>query len=242
MKLKNKRVLITGSSRGIGKSIAILFAKNGYEVIINASKSVQELNNLYNEIRNFGGMCNKFITDVSNYNECKNMFENIGNIDILINNAGISYIGLFSDMKPSDWEKIISTNLYSVFNCTNIAIPYMIKKKSGTIINISSIWGDRGASCEAVYSASKGAINSFTKSIAKELGPSSIKVNAISCGIIDTNMNEWLNKEEKLQLINEISLMRFGNTNEVAELCLFLASDKSNFINGQIITIDGCMF
>lgn len=242
MKLKGKRVLITGSSRGIGKAIALAFAREGCEVILNASKSGYEMENVADEITEKGGICRTFMADVSDYSQCEDMFETIGDIDILVNNAGISYMGLFSDMKPEDWERVMAVNINSVFNCTHIAIPYMVREKSGVIINISSMWGDKGASCEAVYSASKGAVNSFTKAMAKELGPSGIRVNAISCGVIDTKMNAWLNDEERAELADEISLMRFGNSDEVAELAVFLASEKSEFINGQIITIDGGMF
>lgn len=242
MHLKGKKVLITGSSRGIGKAIAFAFAKEGCEVILNASKSGYEMENTADEITESGGICRTFMADVSDYSQCEDMFETIGNIDILINNAGIAYLGLFSDMKPSDWERVMNVNINSVFNCTHLAIPHMVREKSGIIINISSMWGDKGASCEAVYSASKGAVNSFTKAMAKELGPSGIRVNAISCGVIDTKMNSWLSDEERAELADEISLMRFGNSSEVADLAVFLASEKSEFINGQVITIDGGMF
>ncbi len=242
MHLKGKKVLITGSSRGIGKAIAFAFAKEGCEVILNASKSGYEMENTADEITESGGICRTFMADVSDYSQCEDMFETIGNIDILINNAGISYLGLFSDMKPSDWERVMNVNINSVFNCTHLAIPHMVREKRGIIINISSMWGDKGASCEAVYSASKGAVNSFTKAMAKELGPSGIRVNAISCGVIDTKMNAWLSDEERAELADEISLMRFGNSSEVADLAVFLASEKSEFINGQVITIDGGMF
>lgn len=242
MHLKGKKVLITGSSRGIGKAIAFAFAKEGCEIILNASKSGYEMENTADEITESGGICRTFMADVSDYSQCEDMFETIGNIDILINNAGISYLGLFSDMKPSDWERVMNVNINSVFNCTHLAIPHMVREKRGIIINISSMWGDKGASCEAVYSASKGAVNSFTKAMAKELGPSGIRVNAISCGVIDTKMNAWLSDEERAELADEISLMRFGNSSEVADLAVFLASEKSEFINGQVITIDGGMF
>ena len=230
MHLKGKKVLITGSSRGIGKAIAFAFAKEGCEIILNASKSGYEMENTADEITESGGICRTFMADVSDYSQCEDMFETIGNIDILINNAGISYLGLFSDMKPSDWERVMNVNINSVFNCTHLAIPHMVREKRGIIINISSMWGDKGASCEAVYSASKGAVNSFTKAMAKELGPSGIRVNAISCGVIDTKMNAWLSDEERAELADEISLMRFGNSSEVADLAVFLASEKSEFI------------
>ena len=165
-----------------------------------------------------------------------------GSVDILINNAGISYLGLFTDMKPENWNRIIDVNLKSVLNCCHLAVPKMVSHKSGIIINISSIWGDRGASCEAVYSATKGAVNSFTKAMAKELGPSGIRVNAISCGVIDTKMNQCFTEEERDVLTEEISLMRFGTPEEIANLAVFLAGNQSSFINGQVITSDGCMF
>ena len=173
------------------------------------------------------------------------MFDTIysiyGNIDILINNAGISHLGLFTDMTPDDWNRLIDVNFKSVLNCTHLALPKMISRKSGNIINISSIWGERGASCEAVYSATKGAINAFTKAMAKELGPSEIRVNAISCGVIETKMNSCFTEEERAVLTDEISLMRFGKPEEIAKIALFLARDDSSFITGQIITADGCM-
>ena len=165
-----------------------------------------------------------------------------GNIDILINNAGVSYLGLFTDMKPQHWDKLIDINLKSVLNCTHLAVPKMVNQKSGIIINISSIWGERGASCEAVYSATKGAVNSFTKAMAKELGLSGIRVNAIACGVIDTKMNQCFTDDEKEVLTEEIALNRFGKTEEIAKLAVFLASDDSSFISGQIITSDGCMY
>ena len=240
-----KNVFITGSSKGIGREIALEFAKNGYRVIINASKDKKALSKTYREIKELNESCLYCFGDVSNYDFCKQLFESLKaqnfEIDILINNVGISYIGCFNEMNPSDWDNIIDINLKSAFNCTHLSLPHMINKKNGKIINISSIWGEVGASCEVVYSSTKGAINSFTKSLAKEVGPSNIKVNAIACGVIDTNMNNFLNNEEKQQLIENIALMRFGKTKEIAELALFLASDKSSYISGQIITIDGCM-
>lgn len=233
-----RTAVITGSSRGIGKAIAEEFCKNGYFVVLNASKSIAELEETYKEFKNKGYSCQAVTANVSNYDECRKLITY--NADVLINNAGISYIGLFNDMKPSDWKEIIDTNLISVMNCTHIAIPYMLKMHSGTIINISSMWGEKGASCEAVYSATKGGINSFTKAMAKEIGPNGIRVNAVSCGVIDTKMNACFNDEEKEALIDEISLMRFGKPEEVAKLVYFLAdNEKSGYVNGQIISIDG---
>ena len=183
---------------------------------------------------------------MSDYAQCAEMFGTIstiyGNVDILINNAGISHLGLFTDMTPESWSRIIDVNLKSVLNCTHLAVPKMVNQKSGVIINISSIWGSRGASCEAVYSATKGAVNSFTKAMAKELGPSGIRVNAISCGVIDTKMNQCFTEEERDVLTDEIALNRFGRPDEIASLAVFLAGKNSSFISGQIITADGCMY
>lgn len=240
-----KTVLITGSSRGIGKEMAFAFAKEGCNIILNASKSGDELVKTQKELKELGFYSYSYLADVSKYEECKEMFKKInsvyGKVDILINNAGISYVGLFTDMQPEEWKYIIDTNLNSVLNCTHIALPKMISEKSGLIINISSMWGEKGASCEAVYSAAKGAINAFTKSMAKEVGPSGIRVNAIACGVIETKMNDWLTDEEKAELADGISLLRFGKAKEIADLAVFLAGKKSEFITGQVITIDGGM-
>lgn len=236
-----KTAVITGSSRGIGKAIAEEFAKNGYLVILNASKSVDELNEAYEEFLSKGYSCEAVLADVSEYEECKKLF--IKAPDVLVNNAGISHIGLFTDMTPESWKHLIDVNLMSAFNCSHIALKTMIRNHCGNIINISSIWGERGASCEVVYSASKGGINSFTKALAKEVGLSGIRVNAISCGVIDTKMNACFDEEEKAALCDEISLARFGKAEEIAKLAYFLAEDdKSGYINGQIITADGGMY
>ena len=236
-----KTAVITGSSRGIGKAIAEEFAKNGYHVILNASKSADELNDAYEEFLSKGYSCEAVLADVSEYEECKKLF--IKAPDVLVNNAGISHIGLFTDMTPESWKYLIDVNLMSAFNCSHIALKTMIRNHCGNIINISSIWGERGASCEVVYSASKGGINSFTKALAKEVGLSGIRVNAISCGVIDTKMNACFDEEEKAALCDEISLARFGKAEEIAKLAYFLAEDdKSGYINGQIITADGGMY
>lgn len=236
-------VLVTGSSRGIGKAIAREFGLAGYHVILNASKSLEELEKTKEELQKEGISCYAIVADVSNYGQCQKLFQEVkekfGDISVLINNAGISHIGLFSDMVADEWKKIMAVNVDSVLHCTHLAIPSMVQKHSGIIINISSMWGERGASCEAVYSASKGAVNAFTKAMAKELGPSGIRVNAISCGVIQTQMNAWLTDEDEETLKNDISLMRFGNCEEVAKLALFLAQASSAYITGQIISVDG---
>lgn len=164
--------------------------------------------------------------------------EQFGHIDVLVNNAGISYVGLLTDMSEEDWNRVISSNLTSVFNCCSLAIPEMVRKKSGKIINISSVWGNVGASCEVAYSASKGGMNAFTKALAKELAPSNIQVNAIACGAIDTEMNSLLTDEELSELKNEIPAGRLGRAEEVADLVYQLSRDNT-YLTGQIIGLDG---
>ncbi|HHW68468.1 MAG: 3-oxoacyl-[acyl-carrier protein] reductase [Epulopiscium sp.] len=245
MQFKDKVVVITGSSRGIGKEIALSFAKEGAIVVINSSTNISALETLQEEIHLLGGRCLYFLGDVSDYDFVASMFETIhekfNQVDILINNAGISYIGLFTETTPQQWKRIIDVNLTSLYNCCHAALPPMIRNHHGTILNISSIWGVSGASCEVAYSASKGGVNSFTKALARELGPSNIRVNAIACGVIDTQMNTWLDDDEKNTLIDQIPLMRMGNPKDVANLCLYLCSDAANYMTGQVITLDGGM-
>lgn len=238
-----KVVLITGSSKGIGKAIALAFAKKNYSVVINCKSSVKELNETLNEIKEITPDVLAIQTDVSVYENCQDMYnqiiEKFGRLDVLVNNAGISYIGLFNEMELKDWKNILQTNFESAINLSHIVVQNMIKEKKGNIINISSIWGNTGASCEVIYSASKGGLNSFTKALAKELAPSGIRVNAIACGAIETEMNSFLSEEEKNTFSEEIPLMRFGDCEEVANMVLFLASEKSSYLTGQIVTLDG---
>lgn len=238
-----KTVLVTGASRGIGKAIALKFAKENYKVIINASKSFSELLSVSDEINGLGGQCLPILADVSDYEAVRYMFEEIDLfcpfLDSVINNAGISYIGLLTETPPEIWGKVISTNLTSLYNICHLALPKMISKKAGAIVNISSIWGLQGASMEVAYSASKGGINAFTKALAKELGPSQIRVNAIACGAIETSMNSWLQVSEKAAFEESIALCRFGKAEEVAALAYFLASDQAKYLTGEIIRLDG---
>ena len=240
--MHNNTVLVTGSSRGIGKAIALKFAKQGYDVIINCIKRQEELLLVKEEVECFQVSCLAFVGDIGNYEIAKELFslakQKFGTIDVLVNNAGISYVGLFTDMLPSDWSQVITTNLTSVFNSCQLAIPDMISHKYGKIINISSVWGTVGASCEVAYSASKGGINAFTKALAKELAPSNIQVNAIACGAIDTEMNQFMNPEERASLIEEIPANRFGRTEEVADL-VYQLSNGNEYLNGQVIHLDG---
>lgn len=236
-------VLITGASRGIGAAIAEEFAKNHYNLVLNCKHSKEELNTLTSFLRKhypvdiltcIGDVADPFFVSAM-YEEAKERFREI---HVLINNAGISHIGLLTDMSYEDWQHIMNTNVSSVFSCCKCVIPDMIRRKSGRIINISSVWGSVGASCEVAYSASKGAVNSFTKGLAKELAPSNIQVNAIACGTIDTAMNECFSKEERLALENEIPCGRYGTPREAAQLAYYLAGSPS-YLTGQIITLDG---
>lgn len=240
--MSRKNVLITGSSRGIGRSCALAFAQAGYHVFLNCRESVDQLRITQQKILAFGGSCALLPGDVTDPEAVRSMFRQItvscGGLDVLINNAGIAHFGLLSDMSDREWRRIIDTNLSSAFFCCRAAIPHMVAEKQGKIINISSIWGTSGASCEAAYSASKAGLNGLTKALAKELAPSNIQVNAVSCGVIDTDMNARLDQEERLVLEEEIPAGRFGTPEEVAELVLKLA-DAPPYMTGQIIGLDG---
>ncbi len=240
--MNRKTALVTGSSRGIGKAIAVKFAKKGYDVIINCAHHEEVLRKTKAEIEGYQVSCHAFLGDMGDYNTAKELFHQIkklyGSIDVLVNNAGISYVGLLTDMTPEDWNLVIQTNLTSVFNCCSLAIPDMVRNKRGKIINISSVWGNVGASCEVAYSASKGGMNALTKALAKELAPSNIQVNAVACGAIDTEMNHFLEDAELMSLIEEIPTGRLGRAEEVADLVYHLAY-KNEYLTGQIISLDG---
>ena len=183
------------------------------------------------------------LADMSNYEEAQKVFEkskaHFGPIDVLINNAGLSYFGLFTEMLPEDWDKVIRHNFIHILNATHLAVPDMVHAKKGIIINISSVWGNTGASCEAVYAASKGAVHAFTRSMAQELGPSGIRVCAVACGAIETRMNNRLSQDEQEAFTEKIPLMRFGTPKEVGKLVYFLASVEAEYLTGQIIGLDG---
>lgn len=240
--MPRKTVLVTGSSRGIGKAIAIKYAKKGYNVVINCVHREELLLLAKSEIEDYQVSCLSYVGDIGEFDRCQELFGQIkkqfGGLDVLVNNAGISYIGLLQDMKPEEWDRVIRTNLTSVFNCCKLAVPMMLEKKQGKIINISSVWGTVGASCEVAYSATKGGINAFTKALAKELAPSNIQVNAIACGAIDTEMNHFLHREDLISLMEEIPAGRLGKAEEVADLAYHLGY-KENYLTGQIIGLDG---
>jgi len=237
--MEKKTALITGASGGIGQAIARTFAENGYHLIIAGHTAVDKLEQLKFDLEStYKISCRTFIGDLGNEESVYKLYSNIEEIDVLVNNAGISYVGLLSDMTLEDWNHIINTNLTSAFLCSKHAIPLMLKKHVGKIINISSVWGFTGASMEVAYSASKGGMNAFTKALAKELAPSNIQVNAIACGLIDTVMNKNLSSEELIEIIKEIPANRIGFPKDIAEIVFDLCNGKS-YITGQVISVDG---
>ena len=237
--MKNKHAIVTGASRGIGRAIAIELARQGYNLTVTCINNEDKLIGLADEIKSrYGVSCNTFAGDLADPAQVSRLYEGIEELDVLINNAGISHVGLLQDMTPEEWNRIIGVNLNSAFYCSRLAIPLMLKKKDGCIINISSVWGEHGASMEVAYSASKGGINSFTKALAKELAPSSIRVNAVACGMIDTDMNRIFDKDDISYILEEIPADRMGQPEEVADLVYHLCIDNS-YITGQIITLDG---
>lgn len=240
--MAKKVVLVTGASRGIGKAIAVKFAKKGYQVVINCAHREQELLQTKKEIEGYQVSCLAFLGDMGDYEVCEELFEQIkkqyGTLDVLVNNAGIDYIGLLQDMSTDDWDRILRTNLTSVFHCCKLAIPLMLAGGHGKIVNISSVWGNVGASCEVAYSATKGGINAFTRALAKELAPSNIQVNAVACGAIDTEMNQWMEEDELIQLVDEIPAGRLGNAEEVADFVYHLGY-KGTYLTGQVVGLDG---
>ena len=231
--------MVTGASRGIGKAIAETLAEAGYHLILTCNHSLAELQEVAASLeKKFGITCTALAADAADPAAIEKVFSSLNHLDVLINNAGISYIGLLTDMNIEEWQRVINTNLSSCFYTSRLAVPLMLQKHSGRIINISSVWGNVGASMEVAYSASKGGVNSFTKALAKELAPSNIQVNAISCGVIDTAMNHCFSPEEMETLREEIPADRLGQPEEVAKLVLQLIQAPA-YLTGQILTLDG---
>lgn len=228
-----RNVLITGASRGIGAATARAFAERGDKVFINYNNSQEAAEELAKET---GGVAIR--ADVSNANEVNAMFEKIGSVDILINNAGISGFYMIDAMSDEEWKRMIDVNLNSVFYCTRAVLPQMINRKQGAIVNVSSMWGICGASCEVAYSTAKAGIIGFTKALAKEVGPSGIRVNCVAPGVIDTDMNKALDEDAKKALCEETPLGRLGTPEEIAKAIVFLA-DENSFITGQILSPNG---
>ncbi|MDR2167121.1 MAG: SDR family oxidoreductase [Clostridiales bacterium] len=225
------RIFISGGTRGIGRALALRFVDLGFRVAFCA--------------RNFAEIPGGFgvFGDVANFADCERMFATVlsefGGLDILVNNAAVAHVGYFADMQPDEWRRLIDVNLGGVVNLSHLAARQMLSQGAGQIVNISSIWGQVGASCEAVYSATKGGVNAFTRALAKELGPAGIRVNALACGVVDTEMNDFLSDQENLELKAHIPLGRFAKPEEIACAVEFLI--KSEYITGQIITLDGGM-
>lgn len=234
-----KTVFITGGARGIGKSVAELFYESGYNVAINYNNSEEAALSMKDKMPGILALKG----DISSENDVNRMIEEavsyFGRIDVLVNNAGICIPSLVTDINVADWEKTFGVNVTGTFLASKYAAKNMIHNHNGAIVNISSIWGVSGASCESCYSASKGAVIAFTKALAKELGPSRIRVNCIAPGYIDTDMNKDISEEDKQAFADETPLGRIGTPDEVAKAVLFLASDAAAFITGQILGCDG---
>lgn len=234
-------IIVTGGSRGIGKCLVENLARDGYNVLLNYNKSEKQALKIQRDLQEEGYLVEVFKADVSKRKDVKSMvdfaIEKFGNIDVLINNAGIAKLQMFQDVTDDDWEEIINTNLKSAFYMSQAVLPTMIHKKSGLIINISSIWGQVGASCETVYSISKAGLDAMTKSLAKELGPSNIRVNSIAPGVIDTEMNSMLDEHIKTEIRNETPLGKIGRPIDIYRCIKWLIED--DFTTGQIISVNG---
>ncbi|MDD3653520.1 MAG: 3-oxoacyl-ACP reductase FabG [Desulfotomaculaceae bacterium] len=238
-----KTVIITGASRGIGKATAELFSAKGWNVLINYSASDKEAFAILRNLQLKGSEVDLYKADVSNRRKVKQMVDyclnKYGTIDVLINNAGVSKQSLFSEITVDEWNEILAVNLTGVFNCCQSVLPIMLKNKYGKIINVSSIWGMVGASCEVHYSAAKAGVIGLTKALAKELGPSNIQVNCVAPGIIETDMLSKLSFKELSDLKEATPLMKLGKPEDVANCILFLASEEANFITGQVVSPNG---
>lgn len=236
-------VLITGASRGIGAAIAARFAREGYRIVIHYAKSHEQANEVARRCMSYGSEVMTISADLRSTEQLQRMKEKLEAEgfapDILVNNAGTAYYGLFTDVTEADWDECMAINLKGAFLCSQLFAPYMIRQRYGRIINISSVWGISGASCEVMYSAAKGGVNAFTKALAKELAPSGITVNAVAPGAVDTDMIEHLDTEERHALQEEIPLGRLGTPEEVASLVYYLALLESGYVTGQVISPNG---
>lgn len=236
-----KNIIVTGSSRGIGKCLVENLAREGNNVLLNYNKSEKQALQIQRELKEEGFLIEIFKADVSKKSEVKKMIDYAlnkwGYIDVLINNAGIAKLNLFQNVTEEEWDEIINTNLKSAFCATQLVLPSMINKKNGLIINISSMWGLVGASCETIYSISKAGIDAMTKSLAKELGPSNIRVNSIAPGIIDTDMNSILDEHIKNELKEETPLGKIGKAIDIYRCVKWLMEDE--FTTGQVISVNG---
>ncbi len=239
----NRTVLITGASRGIGRATALAFAKEGYNVLINYRTHEQDAQQLRDELREMHASVEMVYADVSRREDVEEMFsyarEVFSRVDVLVNNAGVAQQKLFSDITEGDWDRMFDINIKGMFYCAQAALPQMISEKRGKIVNVSSIWGIAGASCEVHYSASKAAVIGFTKALAKEVGPSGIQVNCVAPGVVETQMNAALDADIKDVLREETPLGCIGEPDDIAQAILFLSEERSKFITGQVISPNG---
>ncbi|MGL4108257.1 elongation factor P 5-aminopentanone reductase [Clostridium sp. LP20] len=241
-KLLGKVAIVTGGSRGIGRAIALELGKEGANVVINYSKDDDGAKETLDLLNDIGSVAYGVKMDVSTFEGAeeivKKTIEYFGKVDILVNNAARSTIGLFLDATKEEIEDLLNTNLLGTMYITRHALPHMIGS-GGSIVNISSMWGEVGASCEVLYSTSKGGLNLFTKALAKEMAPSGIRVNAIAPGVIDTQMNSFLTEEDRNGLEDEIPMGRFGTPEEIGKTAVFLCSNESSYMTGQVLRVDG---
>ena len=243
MNTKKGTALVTGASRGIGRAIAMMLADQGYDLVISSRRSAEDLEKVKKNMIEKGVRCLSFLGDMGNAQDVKRMVSSIKTEgfsmpSVVVNNAGISYMGLLTDMTDEQWREIVDTNLSSVFYVCRECIPYMVHQKEGDIINISSVWGCVGASCEAAYSSTKAGVNGLTMALAKELASSHISVNAIACGAVDTDMNACFSEEERKALTDEIPAGRMAKPQEVAEALLSILH-AGEYLTGQVIRLDG---
>lgn len=243
--LQGKCAVITGASRGIGREIALKYAKEGANIVLNYRNSEEEALQLKEELDKLGSNTLILKANVSKFEEAEKLIkeskEVFGRVDILVNNAGITKDNLIMRMKEEDFDSVIDVNLKGAFNCLKAVTPIMIRQKSGKIINMSSVVGVIGNAGQVNYSASKAGLIGMTKSLAREIGGKNINVNAIAPGFIDTDMTKVLNEDQKKNIISQVPLKRLGHVEDIANLALFLASDQSNYITGQVIHVDGGM-
>ncbi len=239
----SKTVVVTGAAGGIGEAISNAFAVNGYNVVLNYNSSKENALKIEKELKEKGFSAVSYQADVSFSEQADELmkfaFDKFGSVDILVNNAGIAQQKLFTDITDDDFQKMMSVNVGSVFNCSRAALPFMIHNKWGRIINISSMWGVCGASCEVHYSASKAAVIGMTKALAKEVAPSGITVNCVAPGLIDTKMNSNLDEETVKALCEETPIGRIGSPEDVANAVIFFSNERSSFVTGQILGVDG---
>lgn len=243
MRLKEKIALVTGASGGLGKAIANQLAEEGARVVVNYAKNAEKAQEVVAAIESSGGTALAMRADVSCLKEVEEMvdviYEKFGKIDILVNNAGVNRDELLISMEQEDWDAVININLGGLFHCTKAVAKYMMIQKSGRIINISSVAGERGGRGQSNYAASKGGVNAFTRSVAMELAPKKITVNAIAPGVIETEMSSTVIRRAKDYILNAVALKRLGQPEEIAKVVAFLASDDSSYITGEVIRVDG---